>query len=89
MTEPDPTKKKRGICACLRLRFYQYRVVTGMYVLNWWEAVLLNLFMLAMLWLSVKILLNIRPIFSEYGLFLVLLTGIYYGAAMYYNTPST
>ena len=87
VVEPDPAKKKRGVCACLRLRFYQYRVVTGMYVLNWWEASLLNIFMVAMLWLSVKVLLNIGPIFSEYGFLLVVLTSICYGAAMYYNTP--
>lgn len=60
-----------------------------MYVLNWWEASLLNIFMLAMLWLLVKVLLNIGPIFSEYGFLLVVLTSIYCGAAMYYNTPRT
>lgn len=58
-------------------------------MLSWWEALLLNIFMLALLWLAVKILLNIGPIFSEYGLLLALLTSVYYGAAMYYNTPST
>ena len=89
VVEPDPAKKKSGLCACLRLRFYQYRVVTGMYVLNWWEAALLNVFMLLMLWMLVKITLNIGQIFSQYGLFLILLTSVYYGAAMYYNTSST
>ena len=88
VTEPDPARKKRGLCACLRLRFYQYRIVTGMYVLNWWEAVLLNVFVLGLLWLLGKVLLNIGPIFSQYGAFAVLMCGGYYTLGMYYNTEN-
>lgn len=88
VTEPDPAKKKRGCCACLKLRFYQYRIVTGMYVLDWWEAVLLNVLLFGLLYLLGKCLLNIGPIFSQYGAFAVVMCGGYYTLGMYYNTEN-
>ena len=83
--EAEPAKKRPGCCACLRLRFYQYRIVTGMYVLEWWEALLLNMLMVGLLWLGWKVLMNIGTICSQYGVAGALMLSFYYTCAMYFN----
>ena len=36
----------------VRLRWFQYCVVTGIYVLEWWEAVVLHMVFFMIAWLS-------------------------------------
>ena len=51
----------------LKLRWFQYRIVSGMYVLSWWEACLLNAVFMLIIWLFSKVLLRVIAfIFGEW-----------------------
>ena len=55
--EPETFSERAGSGRCggavryVRLRWFQYRIVTGMYVLSLWESALLNVIFAGVLWL--------------------------------------